>query len=393
MVTFLGTPAPKKNIWGRIGTAAGEGLEIGLAKAEQERKEARLQELSSRKQEQEYEQKALELAGKQQIEELTQDIVTKKLRGEDLSPEEDAFLLRQKPQAYKELNKREPKQALTEKEVPPEIFKRINKVLNENKDASADELRLKMDEARIPPVYSNPYTENRRREQEQLAKTSEKQSQVNRQETLPIRSDIAKKAMAAQQGIKNKENLIDIIERGNLDDPTLAALSEILPFNLGKRLLSPDTVEYKAGLIEEYGDLRNLFSGATRVKEIELLEEKVADLYLTDEQKKSILKSRINALKSDIIRAETAAELEGKPLGVLQFQQELDKLSKPKLDALFNQIIDEQKSIIKDAENRKQLPLDINDPDDKQILLQILQEANGDKEKARKIASKKGYKF
>ena len=285
---------------------------------------------------------------------------------------------------------------LTEKPVPAKTSQAIKKILINNPTATADELRSLMDEAEIPPVYSNPYTENRRRTEEQVTKTKEDQRRALRQETLPIRTKLAEKAMTARKGIQNKEHMMDLIETGNLDDPTFAALAESLPLNLGKRMLSPETVEYKAGLVEEFGDLRNIFQGQTRMKEIELLEAKVADIYLTDEQKKTILKSRINALKSDIILAEAASELEDKEdLGVLQFNTELEKKAQPKMEALFNNILDEQKAVIDAAERRKnsKLPLDPDDPDDNQILMQILKEAGGDKMEARKIAKAKGYTF
>ena len=260
--------------------------------------------------------------------------------------------------------KKEKLPALTEKPVPEEISKKIKSIIKENKDAGSDDLRVLMDEAGIPPIYSNPFTENRRRTQEQSEKTTEDKKKALRQETLPLRKELAEKAATASQGIQNKEYLNSIIDTGNVDDPSFAILAQALPFNIGERMLSNETVVYRSGLLDEYKNLRNIFQGATRIKEIELMEKKVADLYLTDDQKRSILRSGINTLKADVIRAEVAEELENEPLGVLQFQQELEKRAKPRLDALFNQILDEQKSIIQNAENRKLAPLDLNDPED-----------------------------
>jgi hypothetical protein len=233
------------------------------------------------------------------------------------------------------------------------------------------------------------------RKEENLRKSDETKLAALRAETLPIRKEFADKAVVASQAIQNKEHLIQLIETGNLDDPTYATLAEALPLGLGKRLLSKETVEYKGGLVDEFGDLKNIFKGATRVKEVEIYEDKLADIYLSDDQKKTILKSRINASKADIIRAEAAAELEaeGNFYGALQFAQEVEKRAQPKLNALFNKILDEQSAIIKDAEHRKELPLDANDPDDIEIIDQILKEAGGDYKKAEKIAIKKGYKF
>lgn len=345
------------------------------------------------------------LQGKQKSKNTAQELMSgqnqvyniAKMRGKtDQEAVADARAFGQDPSLYERTTKPiKPKEpSLTEKPVPHEISKKMKKIVADNPNATADNLRLLMDEAQIPPIYSNPYTENRRRTEEQASKTKEQRRTALRQETLPIRTDIANKAKIAEQSVRNKEQLIDLIEKGDINDPTYAALAESLPLNLGKRLLSPDTIEYKSGLVEEYGDLKNIFSGATRVKEIELLEAKIADIYLTNEQKKRVLKSRINAEKAHIIRAEAAAELEDREdLGILQFEKELEKIAKPKLDALFSQILDEQKAIIQEAESKKQAPLDGNDPDDIKIIDEILKEVGGDWKQAEKLARKKGYKF
>lgn len=215
-----------------------------------------------------------------------------------------------------------------------------------------------------------------------------------RKETLPLKQDIIQRADAARESIRNKNHLIDIIDRGNLDDPTYAVLAESLPLNLGKRLLSNDTVEYKGGLVDEFSDLKNIFKGATRVKEVEIYENKLADLYLTDSQKKAILKSRINGSKAELIREKAAQEVEEKfpNITALKFNKKVDELAKPEMDKLFNSVWDEQKSILDQAESRKEVALDPNDPEDYKIMQAILKEAGGTTDKARALAKKKGYK-
>jgi hypothetical protein len=234
--------------------------------------------------------------------------------------------------------------------------------------------------------------ENRKLEQKDL---SEKKQDIReaKKETLPLRQEILKKANSARKSITNKNELLRIINTGNINDPTFSVLAEALPFNLGKRLLSNETVEYKAGLVDEFGDLRNVFEGQTRVKEIELLEQKIADLYLTDDQKKTILKSRINALQADVIREEAAAEVEEKypNIGALQFSRKVEEIARPKMKKLFDQVLDEHKFIIDQAEKRKEIPLNPNNPEDYAIMLSIRKEAGGDKEAAKKLAKKKGY--
>lgn len=214
-----------------------------------------------------------------------------------------------------------------------------------------------------------------------------------RKETLPLKQNLIARADASRESIRNKSHLLDLIDKGNLDDPTFAIFAESLPFNLGKRMLSDDTVEYKGGLVDEFSDLKNIFKGATRVKEVEIYENKLADIYLNDSQKKAILKSRINTAKIDLIREEAAQEVEEKHpnISALQFNKKIDEIAKPRIDALFNSIWGEQKAVLDQAEALKQIPLDYDDPEGKQILEQIMKEAGGDRNKARQIAKKKGY--
>jgi len=216
-----------------------------------------------------------------------------------------------------------------------------------------------------------------------------------KKERSPFINEIINRANASRESIRSKTHLLDIIDRNQLNDPTYAIFAESLPFNLGKRLLSDDTVEYKGGLVDEFSDLKNIFKGATRVKEVEIYENKLADLYLNDSQKKAILKSRINAAKVDIIREEAAAEIDEKypNIKALQFNKKVDELAQPKIDKLFNSIWEEHKSILDQAERKKEIPLDSNDPEDYKIMTQILIESGNNTQKAFENAKKKGYSF
>lgn len=312
----------------------------------------------------------------------------KRAQFDSLFPKEAASLRQQ-------IKEQKPVGGVTAQAVPEQVANSLEKTLSENPDASANELATKFDKAGIPRIYSNSYIETRRREQEAKERKETSIESEIRKEVAPVKAEIAKKAQAARKGIENKRQLMSIIDRGNLNDPSFAVVAENLPFDLGKRMLSNDTVEYKAGLVEEFTDLRNIFQGQTRIKEIDLLENKLADTYLTDEQKKAVLKSRIRALESDIVREEAAEEVEReKPgLGILQFQREVEKRAKPKLEKIFDSILDEQKFIIEQAEKRKARPLDSKNPEDQEILRQLYREAGNNKEEALKLAQKYGYTF
>ncbi len=232
-------------------------------------------------------------------------------------------------------------------------------------------------------------------DKKELAKTKSQETETRRlqAETAPRKQEIIQRANLSREAIQNKNRLMSLIDQGNLDDPTFAAFAMNLPFNLGKRLLSDDTVEYKGGLVDEFGDLKNIFKGATRVKEVEIYEDKLPDIYLTDSQKKAILKSRVNTAKIDLLREEAAEEVERKypNLSALQYNKKVEELMEPKMNALFNTIWDQQKSVINDAENRKKMPLDPSDPEDKKIMQQIFKDAGGNITKAKKLAKEKGY--
>lgn len=229
--------------------------------------------------------------------------------------------------------------------------------------------------------------------------TSEKEKREDirhgESETLKMRQEIAQKALDAEQGIAEKERMMELIDTGNVNDPSLATILDKIPMKLGARFLTPETTEYKSILINGYRDLRTIFKGQTRVKEIEVLENKLADIYLTDQQKKAILKSSIKTLQYDLIRAEIAVEVEEKFPGLkaLAFNKKVIEMMNPKLDSLANRIIDEQKSIINDAENKKKIPLNPKDPEDAEIMRQIKKEAKGNNFEAKKIAKQKGYSW
>jgi hypothetical protein len=213
-------------------------------------------------------------------------------------------------------------------------------------------------------------------------------------ETIPMKQRIAENAQSAMQSLENKERQLELIDRGDLNDPTFASLMDKIPGKLGQRFLSNDTVQYKASLVDEYKDLRNIFQGQTRVKELEILENKIADTYYTDEQKKRIIKARMKSLDADLIKAEVAAEIDqNKPnLGILEFTKELNKRTKERMKSVSDQVIDDLTNVQKEAETQKSRSLDVSNPQDANIMTQILREAGGDVSKAYKIAEKKGYK-
>jgi hypothetical protein len=343
----------------------------------------------NRKEKAKQDEEKRELAEKERVNE-EKNRTTEKFRGlEPGSLKGDAALNEKLSRPVKEEG------GIKAKPTPEKYANIIEDVIEKHPDMSADQLGVKLGKKGVPTVWSDPYIENRRRTEEARAKEKAQKDVALRKETLPLRQMYANKALIAQESIRNKEHAIELIQKGNIDDPTMATLAEALPFNLGKRLLSDDTVEYKSGLVDDFRDLSSIFTGPTRIKEVEIYENKIADLYLTDSQKQAVLKARINSLRADLIRGEVAAQVEreGKFEGAIAFQDEVEKRAAPSLDALKKQIWDETKSIIDLAEGRKNVALDWNDADDQQIIKQAMKESGNNKQKTRELLKKMGYKL
>lgn len=255
--------------------------------------------------------------------------------------------------------------------------------------------RIQQKRAEVQQKEKHEETRKLERKEDKSEKREDKLETRNAEERIGLKKELVERANSARQGIANKKKLQEIIRSGNLDDPTFAAIASSLPLNLGHRLLSPETVAYKSALIDEFADLKNTFPGAIRVKEIEIYEKKMADLYLTDAQKMGVLDSRIDALQKDVVMEDAASEVEAKHpnLSLLQFNKKVNEVAKDKMNAVFEQVWDQQKFIIDQAEKRKKVALDFDNPEDAEIISQLMQEANGNESAFINLVKKKGYRF
>ena len=389
MVQFIDL-GKKENFASNLGNALGQGLSAGTQFGLQENyKQARSAEAAQKS------ASALQEALKSVPAGDTSALMNAVLANPAIDIEHKKLLGNYLTAQVKASKPKAPPGGLGGQPVPPEVGSKIKEIIDANPLANSDQLAISFDEAGIPRGYSGTYIENRRKQDEQRAKTAESRSGEKHKETSDLRKDIANKAIAAEQSIANKENQLDIINKGKLTDPSVAAVLDALPFKLGQRFLSDDTAQYKATLVDDFKDMGNTFKGSVRVAEIDIWEAKLADTYLTDDQKRKIIKARMDSLNVDVIRAEEAAKLEEeKPdLGILQFTRELNERVKPRMKAIQDQVFDQINSAFDDAERMKGRVLDYHNPSDYEVGRQILKEAKGDIKLAYKIAEKKGYKL
>ena len=308
---------------------------------------------------------------------------------------EQQFKYKELTNKQKELYNKPAPGGPTNQSVPPGIQNKISQIVKENPDASPEELAIKFGEAEIPQINSNPYVESRRRTFEYGQKNLSEKEKEDRSQTGKLKIKIAERAEASMQGIESKEQLQEVIDRKNLNDPTFVAVMDLIPGKFGQRFLSPDSVQYRGSLVDEYKDLKIIFTGATRTAELGILGKKVPDLYLTDDQKTAILKSRMKALEYNLVELDAAEEVEKEfpNAGVLKFQKELNKKIKKQKQTILDGFLDENNRIIAEAESFKNIVLDDENPVHVQILDQILLEANMDNDKAREIAKERGYRL
>lgn len=185
------------------------------------------------------------------------------------------------------------------------------------------------------------------REKSDKAKMEQTENLARRKETLPLRKEYADKAKFAKQAIENKKGSLAILKTGKVDDPFIVEMTKFLPGAVGNRILSPETQIYRAGLFDEFGVLRSFFPGATRVKEIELLEDKLATLDKSHEAKEELLETGIIKSERDIILAKAARQVEKENPNAtyLELEEAVQERAKPELDKLFNKLTSKYEEI------------------------------------------------
>ncbi len=113
-----------------------------------------------------------------------------------------------------QLPQRESKPPLTGQAVPTEVSMAANKVIQQFPDASADQLKMMMDEIGIPPAYSNGYVENRRRQDERSAASKDKRLESGQKRA----EKVLDKADRIGENLPLKESYVNAMEDSVLNE-------------------------------------------------------------------------------------------------------------------------------------------------------------------------------
>ena len=290
--------------------------------------------------------------------------------------------------------------------ISPEIQAKISEVLAENKDATAEDLGAALRTAGVPAIHTGEIITGRQKKEDREA-NAEIVSQKGDEDVIrKMNEEFRTRAKSAEEGIRSKEQLTKLIDTGKLNDPTFASIMSNIPFKLGMRFLSPQTVQYKAGLVEEFKDLQTIFKGQTRTAELVILQNKLADIYLTDTQKRAILKGRIEMLNFDVnfkrAAREVSTKYRGKKLQPLEYEDLVNTRAAELSQAEFGKFLDITNKVFEEAaENRvmqatitgsgKNAKIKFNNPEHRQIFAQIMEESGDDPAVAMERLTKAGY--
>lgn len=160
-----------------------------------------------------------------------QIIVGKVLRGEKVTPEERDSL---PPNVQLALDKATgPKAApggISGQPVPQEVSQAISPILAANKNATSDELAEAFDSAGIPRAFSNSYIENRRRQDESIARSDVEKGKMTRQEETEISKPILLEMNQSRKNIPLQEQAIEDIKNATPEVGSLDYFAEVTGF-------------------------------------------------------------------------------------------------------------------------------------------------------------------
>lgn len=237
---------------------------------------------------------------------------------------------------------------LTGQSVPPEISMKANDILKSNPTANSDQLKLKMDEAGIPPIYSNGYVENRRRQDESKASLNEKKELDKIKRHNDLSSEVISNVNKLAESIPQRKSALELSKNAILNkDLSFWTKDNLAEITGVEGLRSPEGAifktagkEYFLGSIQRAGARPNQW-----------VEQQISDMLTkvgrSTEANLSVTRALENELDLDTARVEItnrlANELEDK-LGYVprdlgeRVQKELSAFAEDKQKELYNDL-------------------------------------------------------
>jgi hypothetical protein len=214
--------------------------------------------------------------------------VGKYLKGGQLSEDEESLFTPQEFAALHKAKNPKPQGGLTGQAIPPEVNQVMSQILNNSRDLSADELKSAFDQAQVPPIYSNPYVENRRRTQE----TGSEHDIKFHQESADFDKSVKTHADTARRQIPLIESGIKSVSEGKIKPTSLANVFNLFG-DTGKKianaLLSKDESALLGSIPEFLEGRKELFGVRLSDADLKILQDKLPDIGKSKEANLAIL--------------------------------------------------------------------------------------------------------
>ena len=285
-----------------------------------------------------------------------------------------------------------PQGGVSAQSVPPQVSQMIREVLNQNPQASSDELRAAMDEAGIPPTFSNPYTENRRRKEEINAKSLGEKEKATRKEETAISQPVLLEMNEVRKNIPLQEQAIQDIQDAAANVSPLDYFADVTGF---EPLRSASGAKLKTGIKDFFlSDLTRAGARPNQWIEQQLLDalpkigrSKEANLITAEG-----MKFKVDLAKKRLEEIDRLSEEDREKYGFVRAN--IDSRATQNMKKYVEQRQKELKSSIerikKDKNDGKVASGTKLTPD---IAMKYLQNSGGDRKKAEEMAKEDGYEF
>lgn len=412
---FKGSPDPRDAAYGQLASALGQGIGNGLntyfanrsldsvlndKSLEEAPQSQKMEELSRALSP--YGQKGKEIfQQRMQIEQQAQqekeqkndlkkgDILRRRLSGMDISDKEKSLFTPQEElaiahheqaielQNLKNQGAKSPG-GVTAQPIPPEQINSIEQFIKDNPNSSSDELAIGLGKAGVNPIYSNPYIENRRRQEENKVKQNAAESKIVNSNDIKFHEEskeyadkIRKEAKTAKERLDTIAPIIKDVEEGKIK-PTSAA--NIFRFfgksgnKIADALLSGKEANLLAAIPEFLEGRKELFGVRLSDADLNLLQDKLPDIGKSPAANLKILGLMKKYAERALLREEAAENVLEKngvntPSGKLRplnfenhVEREFDKILSEEENGILMKLPDGrevpiERSKVKEAEN------------------------------------------
>lgn len=200
--------------------------------------------------------------------------------------------------------------------IPPEQIQAIENYIKQNPEASSDDLAIGLGKAGVNPAYSNPYIENRRRQEENSTKTQATENKIANandirfhEESKEYSDKVRKEAKTAKERIETINPIIKDVKEGKIK-PTSAANIFRYFGKTGEKIadavLSGKEANLLAAVPEFLEGRKDLFGVRLSDADLKLLQDKLPDIGKSPDANLTILNLMKKYAEKSILRSEAA---------------------------------------------------------------------------------------